>query len=329
MASFEIIIEDMCAICGDIKPLYSLAICCHKYCIDCHAKYLIKQIKLSKTNIGCMAYTCKFKYEYNDIRQLLSNHTDKFNRYDDNLLCEYLKSDPCWISCIYANCKRGAYRSTSEVRISCLLCKREFCATCSQPWNNVHIDDNKCTATIIPDEESNKVIEKLTRQCPSCKIKIEKSLGCDHMKCVQCDYEFCYICGESYYNNHIIDRHTVISFRLTPIDNIQISGQMITPMLKFVLGGLASRIKIDISLIHVPTDMIVAKSICRNDKPMKVSRIGIEIHIELDDIKLASMDYTTDNYVIRITINDIMYRTNMFKIIPMKDETPAKKQKIV
>lgn len=31
------------------------------------------------------------------------------------------------------------------------------------------------------------------------RTPIEKSIGCDHMVCNQCQYSFCYLCGGSYY----------------------------------------------------------------------------------------------------------------------------------
>ena len=33
--------------------------------------------------------------------------------------------------------------------------------------------------------------------CPCCRTKIEKSMGCNHMTCWFCQYEFCWACGES------------------------------------------------------------------------------------------------------------------------------------
>jgi hypothetical protein len=42
------------------------------------------------------------------------------------------------------------------------------------------------------------LLRELTRTCPKCHIKIQKNGGCNHMTCVQCGTEFCWVCGEKW-----------------------------------------------------------------------------------------------------------------------------------
>lgn len=37
-----------------------------------------------------------------------------------------------------------------------------------------------------------------TQDCPKCKWPIEKNNGCNHMTCLKCSYEFCWICLGDY-----------------------------------------------------------------------------------------------------------------------------------
>jgi hypothetical protein len=39
--------------------------------------------------------------------------------------------------------------------------------------------------------------EKKWKRCPSCRHVVERSHGCNHMKC-RCGCHFCYACGEKY-----------------------------------------------------------------------------------------------------------------------------------
>jgi len=50
------------------------------------------------------------------------------------------------------------------------------------------------TATV--DAASLSLIEKTTKRCPrsACSAPIEKNNGCDHMTCLACKHEFCWLC---------------------------------------------------------------------------------------------------------------------------------------
>lgn len=46
------------------------------------------------------------------------------------------------------------------------------------------------------EEQSNrKWMEQNTQSCPCCRIRVQKSVGCNHMACKSCNTHFCYRCG--------------------------------------------------------------------------------------------------------------------------------------
>ena len=40
------------------------------------------------------------------------------------------------------------------------------------------------------------------KQCPKCKIYTEKNEGCNHMKCTECKFQWCWLCEKEYLYGH-------------------------------------------------------------------------------------------------------------------------------
>jgi hypothetical protein len=51
----------------------------------------------------------------------------------------------------------------------------------------------------------NTLANPKLKLCPKCFIKIEKSDGCNHMTCLGCGHEFCWICLTKYSKNHFAE----------------------------------------------------------------------------------------------------------------------------
>ena len=70
----------------------------------------------------------------------------------------------------------------------CGLCTKDFCKECHETKNQEH----KCN----PDQvETVKELEKSTKPCPKCMIRIYKTDGCDQMFCTQCRTAFSWRTG--------------------------------------------------------------------------------------------------------------------------------------
>ncbi|KEQ65328.1 RWD-domain-containing protein, partial [Aureobasidium melanogenum CBS 110374] len=91
--------------------------------------------------------------------------------------------------------KKG--HSPSDRLAICSKCSFAFCKTCYAGW---HGDFARCwprnPAELSEEEKASyDYIRTHTSPCPTCSSPTQKTMGCNHMRCVQCATHFCYLCG--------------------------------------------------------------------------------------------------------------------------------------
>lgn len=79
----------------------------------------------------------------------------------------------------------------------CEKCQYAFCRICYTGWHGEFArcyprDPNELSAE---DKASYDWILLHTSPCPTCNSPTQKTMGCNHMKCIQCNTHFCYLCG--------------------------------------------------------------------------------------------------------------------------------------
>jgi E3 ubiquitin-protein ligase RNF14 len=104
----------------------------------------------------------------------------------------------------------------SEDRLKiCEDCNYAFCRVCLAGW---HGELLRCwprsTAELTEEEQATyDYIRKNTSPCPECSVPCQKTHGCNHMNCYQCNAHFCYLCSAwldpqnpyAHFNNKKID----------------------------------------------------------------------------------------------------------------------------
>ena len=100
--------------------------------------------------------------------------------------------------------------------MTCRNCSQSFCFDCGgaphapaaccdlDRWNQIF-------------GSSSFWIKKHARPCPSCAVPIEKSGGCNHIRCQQCGADWCWIC-QSYLRSHN-EAHVCNRYNPTANDN--------------------------------------------------------------------------------------------------------------
>ena len=98
------------------------------------------------------------------------------------------------------------------IRCQNSACKFCFCKNCRIEWHT----DMTCRQykAFLHEERKKKEFkerdENLFREwiaanakdCPGCKNPIQKNGGCNHMTCLKCKHQFCWLCMADYVSTH-------------------------------------------------------------------------------------------------------------------------------
>lgn len=214
--------EFLCPICfansiKDKGSYFALSGCHHKICIECIRNFLkinIKEGNISK--LTCLYGGCNIVYPHEIVKEFTSS--DDWNNYKkytrNNERTKVMQNNPNIIHCPYPDCTELIELHNMQFGMMLpehfVYCNQEhsFCLRCRVLEQN-H-DQASCEGSNerllreINDISKNKSKSKKLnyKQCPCCKIIIEKVEGCNKMRCLNCDYEFCWLCMQEYEGDH-------------------------------------------------------------------------------------------------------------------------------
>lgn len=94
------------------------------------------------------------------------------------------------VYCPYPKCGAGFtvsefYPFEDDTMVLCPECSRQFCHKCTNP--------GKCICDV--ETPSVQLVHQLSKPCPRCNIPVERSGGCSHMRCPNCNLEWCFLCA--------------------------------------------------------------------------------------------------------------------------------------
>lgn len=118
---------------------------------------------------------------------------EKYLKFKENI---DVNLNPLLKWCPKADCNR--YVSKGKKRKVVCDCGTEVCFTCGAQWHG----RLKCNEAM--DKEFFAWASKSgnVSNCPKCKVRVQKTEGCNHMTCRQCNYQWCWVCGGKYTSNH-------------------------------------------------------------------------------------------------------------------------------
>ena len=168
--------------------------CHHIYCHECWFIYLKGKIENNKLfEVKCMNYECNEKLSNEFIMQYIESDEElikKYLKFKNRI--ELMKRKDIKF-CPFPDCE-----GFSKINNNSNYCKcnfgHEFCLKCNNKWHK----NTKCKNL----NEEFKNYEYDCKRCPNCKIWTQKNEGCNHMTCIECNFNWCWLCEKEYNSRH-------------------------------------------------------------------------------------------------------------------------------
>ena len=183
--------------------------CKHKFCDKCITTYLTQKIINGEVlNIRCLMGGCKHLYTKEEIKSNVPPNI--FNKYIKFYQIQIKLKNPnkIYINCAQIDCEELIdVTNINEGNVKCKL-GHIFCRKCYKIGGHLP-NDPPCNIDDLNQDFFNELNKKNSynvrikyKQCPQCKVLIEKIDGCNQMKCINCGFNFCWLCLKEYTSNH-------------------------------------------------------------------------------------------------------------------------------
>ena len=172
--------------------------CSDSFCQNCWLSYLkVNIIEKKKTKIKCMSDCCNEILSEKFIYTIIKIDRNLIEKYNENKLREEILNNPNKKFCPFPNCNSYSKRKSKEEKIVKCGNGHSFCFNCLKKPHG----DLSCDKKI--DESMEEYAKKqFIKRCPNCKIWTEKNKGCNHITCIECSYQWCWLCNQKYTENH-------------------------------------------------------------------------------------------------------------------------------
>uniref|UniRef100_A0A8C5Q7N5 RBR-type E3 ubiquitin transferase n=1 Tax=Leptobrachium leishanense TaxID=445787 RepID=A0A8C5Q7N5_9ANUR len=203
-----------CRLCLEDRILKPLACCKQPLCGECLKIYLNFQV-LCHLDIKCPITECNKHLDESTI--VYSLPPDEIMKYKYFLELSRMDSStkPCPQCKHFTTFKRKSQiltpaKSDNKFKIQCPSCQFIWCFKCHSPWHEgINCREYKKGDKLLR-HWANEIEhgQRNAQKCPKCKVHIQRTEGCDHMTCSQCNTNFCYRCGEQYRQLRFFGDHT-------------------------------------------------------------------------------------------------------------------------
>ena len=172
--------------------------CFHTFCKTCWFTYIKNSIiEKKQIKIKCMDHLCTVILSEKFIYTIIKNDKNLIKQFNENKLREEILSNPNKKFCPYPNCNSYARRKDkNEKKVKCEN-GHLFCFYCLKEPH----DNKECTREL--DEKMEEYAKKkFIKKCSNCGCWTEKNEGCNHITCIECNYQWCWLCNNKYTSDH-------------------------------------------------------------------------------------------------------------------------------
>ncbi|KAG8444271.1 hypothetical protein GDO86_009454 [Hymenochirus boettgeri] len=204
-----------CRVCLEDKSIKPLSCCKKPVCDECLKRYLSSQVQLGQAEIRCPITECNKHLDESTILYSLPHDDIIKYKYFLDLSRMDSSTKPCPQCKHFTTFKHKSHipnptKSENKFKIQCPSCHFAWCFKCHSPWHEgINCREYKKGDKLLR-HWANEIEhgQRNAQKCPKCKVHIQRTEGCDHMTCSQCNTNFCYRCGERYRQLRFFGDHT-------------------------------------------------------------------------------------------------------------------------
>ncbi|MCK4498977.1 hypothetical protein KAU11_00595 [Candidatus Babeliales bacterium] len=190
-----------CRICLDEKVVQEFVAlqCGHAFCNACLEHMVDLAIKeRSTTQLRCSDTQCAAQMTEQDIRAI-TNLQEKIDAIAAIQTQEWIVQQPNAKHCPTADCPYVFLNEDAKKEtITCPQCNKQYCSNCLL-LHNPTMSCDAVEAERIVANVNQEWMQKNTKPCPGCGVRIEKNEGCLFIRCINCKRGFCFNCDGTHH----------------------------------------------------------------------------------------------------------------------------------
>ena len=197
---------DVCRICfsNKVNPNNIAQISCgHFFCDNCIKTYLTNKIINGQVlDIKCLLGGCPKRYSEEEIEANVEEEVFKKYKKFKNIQIKLSNPNKIYVNCPFPDCEEIVDCTNPESEFMTCNNNHIFCYKCHKLGKH---PKGKCLndeINLLQQIQNKNKNGKNFKQCPKCQVIIEKNEGCNQMHCINCGYDFCWLCLKRYTENH-------------------------------------------------------------------------------------------------------------------------------